>query len=93
LCYNLTFEKEGGNPMSKSKISRFVVWLCSKFSRQEIERIITELTSILKKPDSKFGPRDEFKEEHPNYRNFEPDPTEPLAEPPASKKKRKRTIR
>lgn len=78
--------------MSMSKISRFVVWLCSRFSRQEIEKIITELSTILKNPDSKFGPRDEFKEEHPNYRNFDPDPTEPLTEPPV-KKNLKRTTR
>jgi hypothetical protein len=78
--------------MSMSKISRFVVWICSKFSRQEIEKIIAELSGILKNPDSIFGPRDEFKETHPNYRNFEPDPNEPLTEPPV-KKKLKRTTR
>jgi hypothetical protein len=78
--------------MSISKISRFVVWICSKFSRQEIEKIISELSTILKNPNSKFGPRDEFRETHPNYRNFEPDPTEPRTEPPV-KKKRKRTTR
>lgn len=78
--------------MSMSKISRVVVWICSKFSRQEIEKVISELSDILKNPDSKLGPRDEFKEEHPNYRNFEADPTEPLTEPPV-KKKLKRTTR
>lgn len=74
-----------------SKITNFVVWICSKFSRQQIEKIISELTAILKDPDAMLGPRDEFKEEHPNYRNFDPDPTEPLTEPP--KKKLKSTTR
>ena len=58
-----------------SKISKFVVWICSKFSRQQVELIVAELTHILKDSNFRFGPRDEFKEEHPNYRNFNPDPT------------------
>jgi len=74
-----------------SKITKFVVWICSRFSRQQVEAIVAELIAILKDANSRFGPRDEFKEEHPNYRNFDPDPTEPLAEPP--KKKLKRTMR
>jgi hypothetical protein len=74
-----------------SKITKFVVWICSKFSRQQVEAIVSELTNILKDASSRFGPRDEFKEEHPNYRNFDPDPTEPLTEP--GKKKLKRTIK
>lgn len=71
--------------MIMAKISRIVVWICSKFSRQEIEKIIFELSVILKDTNSIFGPRDEFKETHPNYRNFASDPTEPLAEPPVKK--------
>ena len=74
-----------------SKITKFVVWICSKFSRQQVELIAAELTHVLKDANSRFGPRDEFKEEHPNYRNFAPDQTEPLTEPP--KKKLKRTIK
>jgi len=73
-----------------SKITKFVVWICSKFSRQQVEAIVAELSAILKDASSRFGPRDEFKEEHPNYRNFAPDPTEPLTEP--RKKKLKSTI-
>jgi hypothetical protein len=56
-----------------------------------VELIVSELSAILKDANSRFGPRDEFKEEHPNYRNFDPDPTEPLTEP--RKKKFKRTIK
>jgi hypothetical protein len=74
-----------------SKITKFVVWICSRFSRKQVEAIVAELTHILKDANSRFGPLDEFKEEHPNYRNFAPDPTEPLTEP--TKKKLKRTIK
>lgn len=74
-----------------SKITGLVVWICSKFSRQQIEKIVCELTAILKTPDAIFGPRDEFKEKHPNYRNFAADPTEPLTEPPLKKKLKKTT--
>jgi hypothetical protein len=56
-----------------------------------VELIVAELTHVLKDANSRFGPRDEFKKEHPNYRNFAPDPTEPLTEPP--KKKLKRTMK
>jgi len=75
-----------------SKITKFVVWICSRFSRQQVEVIVAELSAILKNANSRFGPRDEFKEEHPNNRNFDPDPPEPLTEPP-TKKKRQRTIK
>lgn len=79
--------------MSMSKVSRFVVWICRKFNREEIEKIITELTSILKNPNAEVKPRDPFKEDHPNYRNFQADPAEPLTEPPGAKKKIKKTTR
>ncbi|MDQ1351192.1 MAG: hypothetical protein QG657_1494 [Acidobacteriota bacterium] len=79
--------------MSMSKVSRFVVWICRKFSREEIERIIAELTSILKNPNAEVKPRDSFKEDHPNYRNFQADPIEPLTEPPDAKKKLKKATR
>lgn len=70
-----------------SNITKFVVWICSQFSRQQLEAIVAELSAILKNANSRFGPRDEFKEEHPNYRDFAPDPTEPLTEPVKKKSK------
>jgi hypothetical protein len=78
--------------MSISKISRFAVWICKKFSRQEIEKIIAELNAILKNPHSEVKPKDEFEAEHPNYRNFDADPNAALTESemPESKKKRRR---
>jgi hypothetical protein len=79
--------------MIHSNIARFVVWICRKFSRAEIEGIITQLTETLKDPNAEVKPRDHFKEEHPNYRNFRPDQAEPLTEPLSVKKKRKKTSR
>ena len=29
------------------RISRFVIWICSKFNREQIERIVGELQDIL----------------------------------------------
>jgi hypothetical protein len=47
---------------------------------------------LLKNPNAAIKPRrDKFKEEHPNYRNFDADSDAPLAEPPAGKKKRRKT--
>ncbi len=71
------------------KISRFVVWVCKKFNRSQIEHIVTELLNVLYDPSSKIEPKDQFKEEHPNYREFSVDPEPPLTERPTSKKKRK----
>jgi hypothetical protein len=80
--------------MSMSKVSRFVVWICSKFSREEIKKIATELTMLLKDPNAVIKPRrDKFKEEHPNYRNFDADSDAPLTEAPEGKKKRRKTTR
>ena len=39
--------------------------------------IIGELNKILKDPNSEIQPKDTFKEDHPNYRNFEVDPNPP----------------
>ena len=67
-----------------NKIVRFVLWICSKFNLNEIERIVIELTKVLanQKPEIKI--KDSFKEDHPNYRDFNVDPI------PPRKKKRKR---
>ncbi len=67
------------------KIARFVIWICSKFTRTEIEQIITGLSDVLANRNPEVKPRDDFKEKHPNYRNFFVDPLPPLTEPPAAK--------
>jgi len=44
------------------QISRFVVWICSKFNREQIEKIVQELTDILKnKSNLPSKPKDVFK--------------------------------
>lgn len=70
-------------------ISRFVVWLCKKFNRIQIEHIVTELLNVLYDPSCKIETKDQFKEENPHYREFSVDPAPPLTERPNSKKKLK----
>lgn len=61
-----------------NKIARFVIWICKKFTKKEIEEIIEQLIFILADKDPFVKPRDDFKEKHPNYRNFYVDPNAPL---------------
>ncbi len=71
--------------MQQNKIIRFVIWICSKFTKIEIEQIISELNQILSNQNPEIKPKDSFKQEHPNYRKFDVDPKPPLK--PSSKKK------
>ncbi len=64
------------------KSQRFVIWICSKFTRKEIEQIIQGLLDVLKNRNPDIKPKDDFKEKHPNYRNFFVDPKAPLTSPP-----------
>ena len=59
------------------KIKRFVIWICSKFTRDEIFNIIDELIEITNDKNFEKLPKDDFKEKHPNYRNFSVDPLVP----------------
>ena len=75
------------------RLSRFVIWICSKFNREQIEFIVKELSDILKNnSDPQIKPKDSFKEKHPNYRDFYVDPKPPLTKKPPSKKKRRQRI-
>lgn len=69
------------------RLSRFVLWICSKFNKEQIEFIVKELTNILKNRNLTVKPKDDFKEKHPNYRKFFVDSTPPLAAKPDAKKK------
>ena len=75
---------------SSSKIARFVIWVCSKFTRIEIEQIVTGLADVLQNRNPEVKPKDDFKEKHPNYRQFTVDPKPPLTEPPLQKKQPKK---
>ena len=68
-----------------SKITRFVIWICSKFTRVEIEQIIAGLLDVLNNRNPEVMPKDDFKEKHPNYRNFSYDPLPPLLNKPVCK--------
>ena len=67
--------------MSMNSVSRFVVWICSKFNREQIERIVKDLTEILQNHNQEVKPKDDLKEKYPNYRSFYVDPKPPLDEP------------
>jgi hypothetical protein len=73
--------------MSMSRISRFVIWICSKFTKSEIEQIVFGLSEVLSDRNPDVKPKDDFKEKHPHYRDFAVDPLPPLTEPPPGKKK------
>ena len=64
------------------KIARFIIWICSKFTKGEIEQIVSGLVDILHDRNPEVKPKDDFKEKHPNYRSFVVPPLPPLTEPP-----------
>lgn len=43
------------------RISRFVIWICSKFNREQIERIVLELQDVLANRNPEIKPKDDFK--------------------------------
>lgn len=59
-------------------IQRFVIWICTKFNRDEILNIVDELIKILNNQNPDVKPKDDFKGKHPNYRDFKVDPLAPL---------------
>lgn len=73
-----------------SRVARFIIWICSKFTRVEIEQIAAGLQDVLQNRNSEVKPKDDFKEKHPNYRQFAVDPKPPLTEPLLEKKHKKR---
>jgi transposase-like protein len=64
-----------------SKIARFVIWICSKFTKKEIEQIVAGLVEVLQDRNPEVKPKDDFQEKHPHYRDFSVDPLAPLTEP------------
>lgn len=43
------------------RISRFVIWVCSKFNREQIEQIVLELQAVLANRNPEVKPKDDFK--------------------------------
>jgi len=64
-----------------SKIARFVIWICSKFTKKEIEQIVAGLLEVLQNRNPEVKPKDDFQEKHPHYRDFSVDPLAALTEP------------
>ena len=64
------------------KIARFIIWICSKFTKLEIEHIVSGLLDVLQDRNPEVKPKDDFKEKHPNYRNFVVPPLPPLTQLP-----------
>jgi len=60
------------------KVERSIVWICKHFNREQILHLIDELIKILENKNPELQPKDQFKEKHPNYRNFSADPLAPL---------------
>ncbi len=73
-----------------TKIARFIIWICSKFTKSEIEQIVSGLIEVLADRNPEVKPKDDFKEKHPNYREFTVPPLAPLTELP---KKEPRPVR
>jgi putative transposase len=65
-----------------SNISKFIIWIFRKFTRDEIINIIAELVDALESKDPDLQPRDKFKEQHPSYRDFYVDSMAPLKKSP-----------
>lgn len=64
-----------------NQISRFVIWICSRFNREQIEMIVKELSTVLKNSSGfPSKPKNAFKEQHPRYRDFYVDKTPPLTD-------------
>ncbi len=64
------------------KITRLVLWLCRKFTRPELQELIEQLQQILAEREPEIQPRDDFRQQHPHYRDFSVDPQAALSQPP-----------
>lgn len=67
-----------------NKITRLVLWLCRKFTRSDLETLIEQLREVLAGHEPEIHPRDDFRQQHPHYRDFYVDPHAPLIQPPAA---------
>jgi hypothetical protein len=64
------------------KIPRLALWLCRKFTPQELQELVNQLQEILAGRQPEPQPRDDFRQQHPHYRDFYVDPLAPLTQPP-----------
>ena len=61
-----------------NKVQRLILWICRHFNREQILNIVDELIKMLHDKNSELKPKDDFKDKHPNYRDFSTDPLAPL---------------
>ncbi len=61
-----------------NQISRFVIWICKRFNREQIISIVEELSLVISDKHPELKPKDSFREEHPKYRDYSADPLAPL---------------
>jgi len=74
-------------------LTKIVIWLCKKFNRAQLEFIVVNLIEVLQNKHSDIKPKDDFKERHPNYRNFYIDPRLPLDTSASAKEESKKDWR
>ena len=67
LLYIQTNHNKDEAPMDR--ISRFVIWICKKFDREQISRIVKELQDILDNRNPEVKPKDDFKKNIPTTEN------------------------
>jgi len=82
-----TFQEPAGSRervTAMGKIPRLVLWLCRKFTRQELQELVHELEEILAGRQPEPQPRDDFRQQHPHYRDFSVDPLAPLTQAPST---------
>lgn len=57
-----------------TSINRFVIWLCSRFDREQLEQIVQQLQEILANRNPAIKPKDDFKK---NTQTIENSPSIP----------------
>ena len=67
-------------------ITRIVNWLCKKLSFDELLIAITILLQVINDERDDIRPRNDFKEKHPNYREYVIDPLPPVTQRPVIEK-------
>lgn len=67
------------------RISRFVIWICSKFDREQIVRIVAELNEVLQNRNPEVLPKDDFKKNIPTTATTSSIPPHPSLPRPAPK--------
>lgn len=70
------------------RISRFVIWICSKFNREQIVRIVAELNDVLQNRNPEILPKDDFKKNIPTTATTSSIPPRPSRPRPAQKNRR-----